>query len=136
MSLVLDRIKLKPIVLGDCKGEVLFLDTYLSFFGEVDPETGCLRGDAKTCIDGKILVFRGSRGSTVGPYILYALSRRGKQPTCMIVNHIEPMLIAGSIMSDIPLFQILNLDDLLKVKTWRTLEVRVVNGECYAYRVE
>lgn len=132
----LDRIRLQPVVPGECKGEVLFLDAFLSFFGEVEPESGCLKGDMTKCIGDKVLVFRGSRGSTVGPYIIYALSRNGKQPVCMIVNHVEPMLVAGCVMGDIPLFRILDLDDLYKVKNWRALEVKIDNGEYYAYRVE
>ncbi len=97
------ELALKPLVPGECRGRVLILDQYLSFFGEVDPETGCIRG-SNICFPGRVLVFRGSRGSTVGPYIIYALKKNDKAPVCMIVEEAEPLLVAGCVLAGIPLY--------------------------------
>lgn len=87
-----------------CEGEVVLYDNYVSFLGEVDPEKGFLRtGMGEIEIAGKALVMRGSRGSTVGSYILYALARRGKSPKCIVVKEAEPILVAGCVLGDIPL---------------------------------
>lgn len=83
------------------------MDRYISFFGEVDPSRGVLKlGDRELDISGKALVMRGTRGSTVGSYIVYALRRHGKAPSCIIVKEAEPILIAGCVLADIPLFVI------------------------------
>lgn len=118
-------IRLKPIISGDCKGELIVLDQYLSFFGEVDPETGCLRDIAEElCISNKVLVFKGSRGSTVGPYIIYALKKNGKNPLCMIVKDIEPMLVAGCVIAEIPLYVIEDYNEIIKLPIGIYVEVR------------
>lgn len=124
------RIKVKPVVPGICKGEALVIDRYLSFFGEVDPETACLRDDPNVCIQGKVLVFRGSRGSTVGPYIIYALSRSDKKPVCMIAEEVEPMLIAGCVLGEIPLYKLISRSHELNRLSGRVVEV-VKHGDEY-----
>lgn len=130
MSHMDSHVLVKPIVPGPCKGETLVLDRYLSFFGEVDPETGCLRDEPSICIAGKVLVFRGSRGSTVGPYIMYALSRGGRKPLCMIAEDIEPMLIAGCVLGEIPLYKLLTKNYDLNKLAGREVEV-VEQGDIY-----
>lgn len=110
------KIKItKTIVDGDCSGEAVFIDRYISFFGEVDPREGIVLPE-KNPISGKALVFKGSRGSTVGSYIIYALKYYGKHPICMIVYEAEPILIAGCILADIPLFVV--KEDYSKLKEY------------------
>lgn len=93
------------MVVGDsCEGEVVLYNNYVSFLGEVDPERGFLKtGMGEIDIAGKVLVMRGSRGSTVGSYILYALARRGKSPKCIVVKEVEPILVAGCVLGNTPL---------------------------------
>lgn len=117
---------MKPIVPGQCKGRLLALDKYISFFGEVDPETGCLR-EEQVCFEGKVLAFRGSRGSTVGPYVLYALRKNSKNPVCMLVASVEPMLVVGCVLGEIPLYLVEDIDALLSVPSGTLVEV--VGGE-------
>jgi len=108
------RAKLRPVIPGVCKGELLIVDRYISFFGEVDPVTGCLKNTTDLCVGGKVLVFRGSRGSTVAPYILYALRKNSKAPTCMLVKEVEPMLVAGCVLGEIPLYVVLNYHEVVE----------------------
>jgi predicted aconitase with swiveling domain len=98
-------LPVKPVIPGPCTGEVVLISKYLSFFGEVDPERGCTRGEQGVCFAGKVLVFPGSRGSTVGPYVIYALRKAGVAPICMIVEEVEPMLVAGCVLGEIPLYK-------------------------------
>lgn len=124
--------RVKSIIEGECRGNILVLDKYISFFGEIDPETGCLRGES-TCISNKVLVFRGSRGSTVGPYVVYALKKNSKAPTCIIVSEIEPMLVVGCVIAEIPLYITDSFDKLLRLP-WNT-SVEVRGDWLYAERI-
>ncbi|NPA99171.1 MAG: DUF126 domain-containing protein [Crenarchaeota archaeon] len=92
----------KIIVDGYCRAEAVVIDHKISFFGEVNPRTGKTTEDIY--IGGKALIFPGTRGSTVGTYIIYGLKYYGHEPACMIVYEAEPILIAGAILADIPLF--------------------------------
>ncbi|MGB9827839.1 MAG: aconitase X swivel domain-containing protein [Thermosphaera sp.] len=97
--------RIKRVVDGDCSGEPVVLNQYLSFFGEVDPIRGVVRADVgEVEMAGRVLVFKGSRGSTVGSYIIYALKKNNVHPCCMIVKEVEPILIAGCVLAGIPLF--------------------------------
>lgn len=110
------KFKAKPLVDGDCQGSVVVLNQYLSFFGEVDSSRGVVKteeGDVE--IGGKVLVFKGSRGSTVGSYIIYALKKNGVAPSCMVVKEAEPILIAGCVLADIPLLVVECFEDLVKL---------------------
>lgn len=107
MSVGEDKIRVEAVIPGKCEGKLVFLDKYISFFGEVDPETGCLRGEP-TCIHNVVLAFRGTRGSTVAPYVVYALKKNEKAPICMIVEEVEPLLVAGCVLADIPLYRASN----------------------------
>ncbi len=98
------KLHVKIIVDGDCEGEPLLIDSKISFFGEVDPVKGVYINDNKP-IRGKVLVFRGGRGSTVGSYIIYALKYYGNNPACMIVEKAEPIIITGAVLGEIPLFE-------------------------------
>ena len=109
---VLREYRVKPIVDGDCIGEVVVIDDWISFFGEVDPRRGVYVVDGKE-LSGKIMVFRGGRGSTVGSYVIYALKKYGKNPICMIVAEAEPIIIVGAVLANIPLLVVENYYDLL-----------------------
>lgn len=87
---------------GNGRGEAV-VEEALSFYGEVDPRSGkTLSG--KT-IHGKVLVLGRPRGSTVGSYTLYGLKYYGRKPVAIIVeSEADPILVAGAILADIPLF--------------------------------
>jgi hypothetical protein len=54
-------------------------------------------------IAGKVLIFPGGKGSTVGSYVIYQLKKRGKAPFAMINLRSEPIVAVGAIISGIPL---------------------------------
>ncbi|MCD6301289.1 MAG: DUF126 domain-containing protein [Staphylothermus sp.] len=105
---------MKIIVDGDCEAQPFLIDRYISFFGEVDPVKGIVKPE-NTYIGDKAVIFRGSRGSTVGSYIIYALKYYGHKPSCFIVKEAEPILIAGCVLADIPLFVVENYDYLTQI---------------------
>jgi predicted aconitase with swiveling domain len=73
----------------------------------VDPETGIIveKGHPLqgTCIAGKVLAFPYGKGSTVGSYVLYALSRNGHAPAAIINQEAEPVIVTGAIIGRIPM---------------------------------
>jgi len=102
----------KPIVDGDCIGEAVVIDDWISFFGEIDPNRGIHVVSGKEIVD-KVLVFRGGRGSTVGSYIIYALKKNNLHPRCMIVGYAEPIIIVGAVLADIPLLIVDDFEDFI-----------------------
>ncbi len=94
-------VRLRGLVEGQAEAPVTVLDRPLSFYGEVDPETGRLyNGDT---VAGRILVLPSTRGSTVGPYVLYSLSKHGAAPAGIVVVRAEPLLVAGAVLAETPL---------------------------------
>ncbi len=96
----------RKISTGNAAGEALVTSMGISFYGGVDPETGCvvekgheLEGQ---CIAGKVLVFPTGKGSTVGSYTLYRLKRAGLAPAAIVNAEAETITAVGCIISDIP----------------------------------
>jgi len=72
----------------------------------VDPETGLVKEPGHPLegqsVAGRILVFPRAKGSTVGSYILYALSRNGVAPAAMLLEECEVFVAVGAIIGEIP----------------------------------
>jgi len=101
------KFRIKPITEGrDLCAGILFSDKPISLLGDVNVEDGVIKGLG--IIEGKILLVPAVVGSTVGSYILYALSKRYKAPSAVIVSSIDPVLIAGVIIGGIPLYKLLD----------------------------
>ena len=99
-------LKGRKISSGHATGEVLVTSMGISFYGGVDPETGCvvekgheLEGQS---IAGRVLVFPTGKGSTVGSYTLYRLKKAGLAPVAIINVESETITAVGCIISDIP----------------------------------
>ena len=54
-------------------------------------------------IAGRVLVFPYGKGSTVGSYVLYALSRNGHAPAAIINTEAEAIIATGAIIGGIPM---------------------------------
>ena len=96
----------RSISKGTASGELLKTDTPMSFLGGVDPRTGTIIDAnhplAGQKITGKVLAFPYGKGSTVGSYVLYALSRNGTAPAAIINTECETIIAIGSIIAGIP----------------------------------
>jgi len=92
---------------GTGTGRLLVSPAPLSFLSGVDPETGVivetghpLKG---SCIAGRVLAFPYGKGSTVGSYVLYALSRNGHAPAAIVNTEAEAIIATGAIIANIPM---------------------------------
>lgn len=101
------EIKCHKVGSGRASGPALVSQQAISFLGTVNPETGMVVDPAHELfgqsIAGKVLVFPGGKGSTVGSYVIYQLKKRGLAPAAMINLRSEPIVAVGAIISGIPL---------------------------------
>ncbi len=92
-------------------GEVVATDALVSPLGDLDPEGGYLRGVGS--VAGKIVVIRGFTGSTVGPYVVYSMVKRGKTPKALVAEVIDASTVASAVLADMPLYKVDDLGTLL-----------------------
>jgi predicted aconitase with swiveling domain len=100
-------IRGRGIARGVGCGPLLVSPVPVSFLSGVDPASGIivekghpLQGE---CIAGKVFAFPYGKGSTVGSYVLYALSRNGHAPAAIINTEAEPIIATGAIIGRIPM---------------------------------
>ena len=100
-------ISCHKVASGYAIGPALVTHEAISFLGNVNPETGVVIDPAHELfgqsIAGKVLIFPGGKGSTVGSYVIYQLKKRGRAPSAMINLRSEPIVAVGAIISGIPL---------------------------------
>ncbi len=118
-------------------GEALVSSKPISFLGSVDPKTGVIieKGhelEGKS-IKGKVLVFPGGKGSTVGSYVIYQLKKNGAAPAAMINVKSEPIVAVGAIISEIPLVDKLEKDPASVIKTGDKVLVDAIVGSVDIY---
>ena len=100
-------IRGRGIAKGQGAGLLLVSLKPVSFLSGVDPMTGTivekghpLQGEN---IAGRVLAFPYGKGSTVGSYVLYALSQNGHAPAAIINAEAEPIIATGAIIGKIPM---------------------------------
>ena len=100
-------IRGRSISTGKASGPLLVSPQPISFLSGVDPETGIIveKGHPLmgTCIVGQVFAFPYGKGSTVGSYVLYALSRNGHAPSAIVNAEAEAIIATGAIISEIPM---------------------------------
>ncbi|TXT56753.1 MAG: hypothetical protein BAJATHORv1_20346 [Candidatus Thorarchaeota archaeon] len=119
----------RKIFKGKAQGETITTTEDISFYGGCDPETGeivekghQLEGQS---VAGKILVFPTGKGSTVGSYVLYALSKAGKAPLAIINKSTDPVVAVGCIISEIPAIDQIDIE---KIEDGQKVEVDADKG--------
>ncbi|MFL7869507.1 MAG: DUF126 domain-containing protein [Anaerolineales bacterium] len=127
-------LKGRKISAGRAEGKALVTSMGISFYGGVDPGTGCvvekgheLEGQS---IAGHVLVFPTGKGSTVGSYTLYRLKKAGLAPAAIINAESETITAVGCIISDIPCV------DRIPIERIRTGMQAKVDGEGGIVEVE
>jgi len=125
-------IKGRGISTGKAGGQLLVSPQPISFLSGVDPESGIivekghpLQGQ---CMAGKVLVFPYGKGSTVGSYVLYALSRNGHAPTAIVNTEAEAIIATGAIISKIPMIDRIDIP-LARLKNGASVTVDGGLGE-------
>lgn len=103
----------RGIARGVGSGGLLVSTAPISFLSGVDPETGIIveKGHplCGMSVAGKVLAFPHGKGSTVGSYILYALSRNGHAPAAIVNEEAEPIIATGAIIGKIPMIDRIGL---------------------------
>jgi len=92
---------------GKGAGRLLVSPEPISFLSGVDPESGIVveKGhplEGKS-VAGTVLAFPYGKGSTVGSYVIYALSRNGHAPAAIVNTEAEPIIATGAIIGNIPM---------------------------------
>ena len=114
-------LKGRKVIGGMAEGEAVVTSQPVSFLGGVNPDTGVVveRGhevEGKR-ITGKVFVFPRGKGSTAGPYVIYAMAKRKTAPTGMINIEAEPIIAVGSAMGNIPMVDRLDQNPLEVIAT-------------------
>ena len=126
------RLKGRKVVGGYAEGEALVSADPVSFYGGVDPETGVVveSGHAVEgeCITGKVFVFPTGKGSTVGSYVIYRMSKLGTAPAALVNVETEAIIATGCVISGIPLVDKLDRDPLTEIKSGALLKVSADEG--------
>ncbi|PWR74768.1 DUF126 domain-containing protein [Methanospirillum stamsii] len=116
---------------GVGKGPLLIGPDPISFLSGVDPETGIVLEPGHPLqgqdISGSVLAFEYGKGSTVGSYILYALSRNGHAPAAIINQEAETIIAVGAIMGKIPMVDRIGIP-LSDLKSGQMVEVDGTTG--------
>ncbi|EPF00358.1 cis-3-hydroxy-L-proline dehydratase [Rhizobium grahamii] len=93
----------RSILAGSVRGPVIATDEALSFWGGVDPATGCvidvhhpLHG---ACLTGSILMMPSSRGSCTGSGVLLDLVLTGRAPAALVFSEAEDVLTLGALIA-------------------------------------
>jgi hypothetical protein len=115
---------------GKGSGVLLVSPEPISFLSGVDPETGIvvekghpLEGRS---IAGTVLAFPYGKGSTVGSYVMYALSRNGHAPAAIVNTEAESIIATGAIIGNIPMIDRPDVP-LTRLKTGTRASV---DGDC------
>jgi uncharacterized protein len=116
---------------GTATGPLLIGPDPISFLSGVDPETGIVMEKGHPLegkdITGTVLAFEYGKGSTVGSYILYALSRSGHAPAAIINAEAETIIAVGAIIGHIPMVDRLNIP-LMDLPSGTVAEVNGTSG--------
>jgi len=126
------KLKGRKVGGGYAEGEALVSADPVSFYGGVDPETGVVvePGHAVEgeCITGKVFVFPTGKGSTVGSYVIYRMSKLGTAPAALVNSETEAIIATGCVISGIPLVDKLDRDPLMEIKSGDLLKVSADEG--------
>ena len=126
------KLKARIVSRGKAEGEALVTSKPISFLGSIDTKSGIVieKGHELSgkSIKGKVLVFPGGKGSTVGSYAIYQLKKNGAAPCAMINVKAEPVVAVGAIISDIPLVDSVEKNPLAIIKTGDKVLVNAIVG--------
>lgn len=125
-------LKGRKVMSGKAEGEALVSTDPVSFYGGVDPVTGCVTEPGHCCcgesVNGKVFVFPTGKGSTVGSYVIYRMKKLGTAPAAIINKETESIIATGCVISDIPLVDKLDKNPVDVIKTGEIVKVDADEG--------
>ena len=120
------KLEGRKIYKGMAEAEAIVTKDAISFYGGVDPENGEIVEAGHelegVSITGKVLVFPTGKGSTVGSYTLYRMSKNNTAPAAIVNEQIDTIIAVGCIISEIPCV------DKIKINNIKTGQKVIVDG--------
>lgn len=133
MKARLHGIALRSMAKMTTEGEALVTTMPITFLGFVDADTGKIVEEGHELdgqsIKGKIFVFPRGIGSTVAPYVLINLARKGNAPLAIINRESDQATVAGASMTRIPLVYRLNQDPTRVIKSGDRVRITIDKGK-------
>ena len=125
--------KVKKVVRGKVEAELIVCQGAFSFMGDVDLETSKIiaKGNPNIGIslDGKILIFNETKGSSGGSTVLMTLANIGKAPSAIIsVKAADFNLTEGAILAKIPYGCNFPADTLKTISTGQKAKLDLEKG--------
>lgn len=114
----------RKVVGGVAEGEALVTKQTISTWGGVDAIEGKIteRGHElqNICFAGKILIFPSAKGSSGWSTVAQLIRFSGKQPSAMLVNHMNSLSAMGAVVLRIPVMTDFDNDptELIKSGDW------------------
>lgn len=91
------------ILPGEASGEIIATTEPISFWGGVDPATGCVidvhHPLAGQCLVGRILVMPGTRGSCTGSGVLLDMVLNQRAPAALVFAEAEDVVTLGALIA-------------------------------------
>ncbi len=121
------EIKFKGILPGRAVGEALVLKEPIGFQGEIDEEGYIVISGhpyAGENVRNKVLIYPEAKGSSGGCMMLRLLAKRGKKPAAIVnTRQLDPNLVEGAILADIPMlcypdkdvYELISTGDIVEV---------------------
>jgi predicted aconitase with swiveling domain len=126
------EIKFKPVLPGKAAGEALVLREPIGFQGEIDEEGYIAAAGhpyAGVNVSDKILIYPEAKGSSGGCMMLRLLAKRGKKPAAIVnTRQLDPNLVEGAILADIPMLCYPEQDPYEIISTGDRVEVDGESG--------
>ncbi len=129
-----DRITLKgrSVVEGVAEGEAFVTSQTISGFGGIDPMTGTIteRRHEKVgqSFAGKVLVFRGAKGSSGWASNFQTARLAGAGPVAVIFNELTTKMALGAVVMRVPAMTDLDQDPLEVIQDGDWVKVDSDNG--------
>jgi len=92
----------QPVLPGKARGLLLVTHMPVSFWGGVNPKTGCIADPRHELfhqsVGNRILAFPHGKGSSTGSLMILELLRIGKAPAAIVNIRTEPILATGPVV--------------------------------------
>lgn len=110
----------RPVVEGVAEGEAFVTAHTISGFGGIDPMTGTITERRHEMVGksfaGKVLVFRGAKGSSGWASNFQAARLAGAGPKAIIFNELTTKIALGAVVLRVPAMTDLDQDPLEVIK--------------------
>ncbi len=117
----------RPLVAGTATGRLVVLDEPLSFWGGFDSATGDIidrhHPQRGRNLSGRVVMMRGSRGSSSSSSVLAEAVRVGTAPCAILLTTVDEILVLGSVVAEevygkTMAVMLLSSDDYVKLSSW------------------